>query len=217
MPTKKSRLPGPGQIAEMGRLTQQSAAWLTKTSPRQLRDDYTVPREADGSYNAQNLVGWVAENTPRLEITDAELEQVLRCLETRESDWAVSRIVEILQTLREKHGNRFCITFFDAYLAELLQYKRSLDACGPMKILETLPADEDLLADAKKRVKHDIAEAKLERLTFCMECEPCRVRQGRTWIVRQLSDDERAFHIGGLCPDCMATLPSPAANATSAP
>lgn len=44
----------------MERLTQQSAAWLLQVTSRHLRD-VNPPRNADRTYNAQELVQWTIE------------------------------------------------------------------------------------------------------------------------------------------------------------
>lgn len=180
---------GPQQIAEMGRLTQQAAAWLTRTGARKLRDDFSVPREADGSYNAQRLVQWALDKLPSLDLSDEDLEQMFRCLEGRESDWSVSAVVKTLQDLRAKHGNRFCIAFFEAFLDDALQHER---AVGPVDFLRLKPGSG--ISET------DLMEAQLRRPTYCIECE--HVRHGRSWFDRQLKDCERKLYWTGICPEC---------------
>ena len=46
------------EVACMKRLTKGAAAWLLSISPRSMTD-YTVPRNADQTYNAQECIEWL--------------------------------------------------------------------------------------------------------------------------------------------------------------
>jgi hypothetical protein len=56
------------EIAAMGRLTQQSTAWLLGISqPYKIGPKSDAPRNGDGSYNARDMVAWfVARNSDDL-------------------------------------------------------------------------------------------------------------------------------------------------------
>lgn len=51
----------PELVRAMAGLPQGAAAWLFGVSPRTLRDRSMAPRNADGTYNAQDLVAWHLE------------------------------------------------------------------------------------------------------------------------------------------------------------
>lgn len=59
----------PELVEAMASLPQGAAAWLVGVSPRTLRDRQVVPRNADGTYNAQDVVLWHLE---QLEPVDGE-------------------------------------------------------------------------------------------------------------------------------------------------
>jgi hypothetical protein len=54
---------GRQQIEAMQALSQSAAAWLMGISARTFRDK-NAPRNADGTYNAKDLLTWLSQSTP---------------------------------------------------------------------------------------------------------------------------------------------------------
>ena len=49
------------QVKVLQSLSQGATAWLLGVSPRALRDRPTLPRNPDGTYDAQQVLGWAVE------------------------------------------------------------------------------------------------------------------------------------------------------------
>ena len=94
------------------RLTQQAAGWLIELNGRTLRDHNEIPRDADGRYNARDLLRWAAERVPRPKLDDADYERLL--LVADQFTWTFNGecpdgmavgTYNAMQALEAKHGD----------------------------------------------------------------------------------------------------------------
>lgn len=62
--------------ADLERLTQAQAAWLLGMPARSLRDQATVPRAGDGTYDAAKLLAWARNRATATDISPADLDKL---------------------------------------------------------------------------------------------------------------------------------------------
>jgi hypothetical protein len=165
----------PQQIAAMQRLSQQSAAWLLECSPRTLRDHPEIPRAADGSYDARELVRH-ARGAARLpDLDDDRLEAALRIAEGIDAD-ALAVVRNALETLVATIGGDKVAALC---AVSLVIWRHHFDAFGRFP------------------TQFEFGPDRMHRAMRCMVCG--KVRRGRAWVDGPLPAGD--IEVGAYCPE----------------
>ena len=182
-------------MSDLKRLTQNEAAGLLGTNARSLRDDGTIPRNADGSYSAADLVAWSRGRTrPVQSLADGDYESLLKVADTISDppDCQAVAIVEVVNALRAKLGDTVLAEF-----GEILLRRWTATAEGLEKLADDPDHQRRQLESAKRAAALD---AKRDRLEFVAVCLCGKHRSGRKWSFKKLSPDVPTIPVS--CPDC---------------
>ena len=200
--TKSRKLSAARQIEVLKSLTPQAAAFLIGTPTSTLRDrTHKCPPMADGTYDAQDLVGFAIDNLPSIDLPDDELERATRAVEAfgAPSDIVLPTVLDVLIEGRKKHGERFGILFLNVLLAWFGRYRDVCKLDEGDESVQQLPTDDAaILKRAKEDYATSFAEARLDTPAQCTECQ--KIRNGTKWSKRKLKRTE--VPRPDLCPDC---------------
>jgi len=194
---KRKKATGPEQVAAMKSLTQSAAAWLVGVSPRALRDHPDIRRSGDGTYDATDLLEWVAGRIPEPALTDEELERVLVASEHFEvvDTLAVGPIIDTLTALKDKYGDPGLIVF----VREVMAYFSARIADFPDQYRE--PTAAEMRVKAERHVDQEKRSVAFSRLRITIVCEKCgKLRRGRRWVNQKPPKDHAV--VKGVCPKC---------------
>jgi hypothetical protein len=194
--TALSNLTGTEQIKVMENLTQQAAGWLLGLTARTMRDWPTIPRGADGRYNAAALVKWQAGRVERANLADTEYETLLTIAEATDID-GLAGAVKALGDLRRAYGAGILAEFGEILLGK---WGEILDA-SPEHFGAPTPADLRQKDEARRKADAE-AEARRE-LRIATICDACKkLRRGRRWI--KAGPPAGFVVMADLCPACAA-------------
>jgi len=189
---------GPQEIAAMETLSQQGAAWLLGITGRALRDRPDVPRNADGTYNARQLVEWARGRVEPPELTDDEVERLLLIRHFAVDCAMGPQIIPVMETLTElqrKYGDRGL-----AAMAQLLLSMWRVEEAIHREYFAEPTAAEREQAEAARR-RQAMEEAARAELRIAVVCERCkRVRHGRRWL--ETSPPAGFVTMPDTCPRC---------------
>ncbi len=171
-----------GQIQVMQSLTQEASAWLLGCTTRHLRDHGgAIVRNADGSYNAKELVDWNRKRVPIPNLTDEEYERCLQAgmmLLDPDPRKGAAPFLGFLEELRDQYGDAGIVAFFgifkDAYAAEIREQR---DRSGPESFDSWVGNKRERYDD---EVRHPYERSSLRLVVWCVECRKRRV--GRRWV-----------------------------------
>jgi hypothetical protein len=185
--------------SDLESIPQSAAAWLLGKSSRMLRDYSDLPRNADGTYNAQRLVEWArSRSRPAADLADADLERLATLAELLwlPSDDQLPAAVGLVTELHKRYGDAVFIELVQAILAQwrpMVEQQRQLEAD---------PAHHRRQADqARRQMADDEARAALRISTVCQCCS--RIRRGRSWI--KVNPPADHVVLPGRCPACAGT------------
>ena len=183
MPNSQSKTTGPQLIQSLQRMPQQAAAWLCGMTARSLRDQVDAPRNSDGTYDAQSLVGWMARRSARAELTDDEVERIY-CVATLVHEPAyhlLAEVVGMLRSLVRKYGD-IAHTTFSVVLLERWSWcvDHFPDTWGHRTEEEVRHDEEE---KQTRQLEHELREELRLQLKVAVVCPRCHMlRRGRKWI-----------------------------------
>jgi hypothetical protein len=131
-------------------------------------------RNADGSYDARELLRAAGDEMAPAELDDRETEAVLQLAEALLCDVDTPRHMRNLRDIRERHGAAGLLAVAELLLEETERFAKH---CRP-------PTVAELEATNTVRLQNQIQELQ-PPLSVCVDCG--KWRQGRTWH-------------GGACP-----------------
>lgn len=184
-------------------LTQQQASWLIGKPAVWLRDNaHVAGRNADGTYDARELVAAMRTEFKPAELPDAEHERVLQVVEAAYVEATrLGAAVRILRGVLAAHGaaglaaiGRILLDVFE----EMLRTSGSRPLPAP-KSRATLEAEaaERIEAILAQQASHE-ALAEFKELTVCYRCR--KYRFGRTWKRGSVPAGYVPFE--DVCPRC---------------
>jgi len=164
----------------METLSQQGAAWLLGITGRALRDRPDVPRSADGTYNARQLVEWARGRVEPPELTDDEVERLLLIRHFAVDCAMGPQIIPVMETLTElqrKYGDRGLVAMAQLFLSMW----RVEEAIHREYFAE--PTAAELARQETERRQRVMEEAARAELRIAVVCERCKkVRHGPRWV-----------------------------------
>lgn len=171
-------LSGAQQITMMRSLSQQAAAWLTGRNGRSLRDDPTIPRAADGGYDAQELLEWASRRLPEPTLTNDQFERALVISqEITSAGFALPAFVDFLESLENDYGDSGLVAFVRQLLAECRQ---AIEDCPDA---DREPSAAELREEIQRRMEQERQHRARNRFELATVCEQCgRLRRGRDWV-----------------------------------
>ena len=196
------KLTGPEQIVVLQSLTQQAAAWLLDTTARTLRDHVEVPRDADGTYNARELLALGLKTTELSEPTVDELEKMWLIAESLQDDDRIPAAIRLLNSLRARYGEAGLAMFSTAMLES---WTELWTLNGPQKTeQEVCDKLEEKFQKDLERAQYDRLSRQLKVVRVCYECH--RVRRGRAWVKTDIPAGFAKEAGDAWCPDCHRKL-----------
>jgi hypothetical protein len=209
----KSAMTGAEQVAILGELNQQAAAFLVGLTARSIRDDPRAPRNRDGSYSAPDLVAWAARRVAPPKLTELETERSLNLsdllfdeLVERDGSCRVAvEVADFLGGLVAQHGEAGLMVF----ATELARrWKLLADECRPAAEKFRHETPQARRRRIEERVEREVEaegvlanEAHLDVATLCDGCE--RLRRGHAWVHEAPAPGRTVIY--GRCdswPDC---------------
>ena len=189
-------------------LSQSDAAWLINEHTSWLRDHpHLDGRNADGSYNARNLVRAVRTDFQPTELPDADLEFGQQVAE--DLSWGPSRATpaaQMLEGIRVRYGAGGMAAFAMMLLSALQENAKSDPPLEPDKSPQQIRAEaasraEKLIDD----LRYNAARA-AGRTVFVCECG--KYRWGRSWLAAPIPPGYAPRHGEIVCPSakCQAKV-----------
>jgi hypothetical protein len=209
----KSATTGAEQVAILGALNQQAAAFLVGLTARSIRDDPRIPRAKAGTYDGPALVAWAARRVAPVKMTELETERSLNLsdllfdsLVERDGSCRVAvEVADFLGGLVAAHGEQGLMVF----AAELARRWALLaDECRPdaEKFLHETPQARHRRIEERveREIEAEAARANEGHLDIATVCETCeRLRRGHAWAVEAPAPGRTVVY--GRCdswPDC---------------
>ena len=184
------------QVHVLQNLSQQASAFLIGLTARSLRDHPEIPRHADGSYDAREVVKWSRRRVELDEIDDSTLERIMTALDWIYQD-TKAPFVQLVDDLAQDFGDMGY-----AYLGRALaddwreSYKLERDDkhCRP-------PTDDELQGLDNFDREQLIERRAKNGLRIKTVCENCgRVRHGKNWPSKYVPEGYAT--VSGICPKC---------------
>jgi len=208
--TKKqdlTKLTGAEQVSVMKNLSQQAASWLLDVNGRSLRDDGNVPRQANGKYNARELLAWASKRLPEVKFSDEELEAVFTLADCLGEEITRTRFFAYIDDLDRRHGASGVASFWreiTLYLHDEIEDSRNccLKACQPKSEAEIQSEIRRKVEDEIRREAREAEESRLiDEFKSYTECVNCgRIRRARRWVHEPAPKGR--VQLQSVCPEC---------------
>lgn len=192
------------QIAELRALAPESAAYLAACSASTLRaSTHQIQPNAEGTYDAREVVQWVLKREPDIELRDDHQECLMmaaECAGVSDDDrYSASFALTAIERLRKEHGRRVDSMIVDELLPILLfRADEQLERTSVQKLSsKELVARHREELDAARRA----AETRAKGVTYqCPSCQ--KIRRGRAWIEAEPGTQT----ISHECPCCNPSI-----------
>ncbi len=168
------------EIATLEGLTQQTAAWMLGVTPRSLRDHPEIRRNADGSYDARELIAFARSQGQLPRLTDEQFETALQIADRVPPEVVALIRPAVNQLVREIGGDEAA----------------ALAAIGAVLWQDRV----EMVATFPEQFTH--GPKRFSRVFVCDTCK--RYRMGRRWVKGSPPDD--LVEIGHTCPQCLSGL-----------
>lgn len=168
------------ETSAMESLSQAATAWLLGINTRSLRDHATLPRNEDGSYNAQHVVAAARKELRLPELSDDDYERALLIGEHIDAE-AIEKI-------------RNSVEFLTAGIQE--RYKCS-ETTAFLVIWRAIWADKIATID----IFPDHCDFGPDTFSIVHVCGCGRWRHGRTW--KSTKPPQHLRPLESVCPDCV--------------
>ena len=184
----------------MQRLSQRAASWLIGMNARDLRD-LNPPRNADGSYDAAEIVKWSVGRVGTISFSDEETERLLMIIDGLLPD-GLATSVNTLREFQARYGGgalqRFAELMLEEWSGEVERNPDSFRTLTPHEITEKI--NTQIIRMRESHEGNNLREAHL-RTIVCPNCD--RIRQGRKWLKATSPPAGFVFsYAAEHCPDC---------------
>ena len=210
MATELAKTTGTEQIEMMKSLSQQAAGWLVGLTARSLRDHPELARNADGSYDAQQLLAsplvpsgtLPAENSDEAEKVTQIADWLAGAATMLHSEGSMWTVVALMESLRQRHGNAG-LAWFAALALECWK-----DCASAWK---REPTDSEIHEKLEKEFHERLEREQVARqrrlFRVAFVCQYCRkIRRGLEWFKGRAPMG--FIELESVCPNC-AFKPGP--------